>query len=113
MSDTAGPAWDLSTEYAAPDDPAIDADLAELDRLLAEAERLSEPLAGAVDAAFVLDREARSACVAAAQEVYLTGEEASRLLRDPDVYAECRLSVNSRDGAALALQVEREYLPVL
>ena len=43
MPDTAGPAWDLSTEYAAPDDSAIDADLAELEALLAEAERQSEP----------------------------------------------------------------------
>ena len=104
MTETAGPAWDLSTEYAAPDDPAIDADLAELERLLGEAERRNEPLVDVVAEAFGVGANARANTIAAAQAVYLIDEEASRLLHDPDVYAECRLSVNSRDVVAQALQ---------
>ncbi|MDE0193493.1 MAG: M3 family metallopeptidase [Gammaproteobacteria bacterium] len=110
-----GPAWDLSTEYADPDDPAIDADLETLARLLDEIEVRNGILAGIIpelpDAAVVRAAERRAA-LEAAREVFALREEAARLLEDPETYALCRLSEDSADAAALALQGRLQTLRV-
>ena len=101
------PAWDLTTEYAAPDDPAVDGDLETLARLLDEIDRRNGVLAACIpklpDAVGVEDAE-RQAAVEAAREAFALREDAAKLLEDPDTYADCRLSVDGADAAALALQ---------
>ena len=100
-----GPAWDLSTEYAAPDDPAIDADLGALARLLDGIERRNGVLSACIPRlSEAFDADERQAAVETAREVFALREDAARLLEDPDTYAHCRLSTDSADAAALALQ---------
>lgn len=104
MTDLSGPAWDLSTEYASPDDPAIDGDLAELARLLGVIEGRGGLLADAVSRGFEFDDGQRGHAIEAAREIHAMGEEAVKLLADPGTYAHCLLSVDAGDPAAQALQ---------
>ncbi|MEZ5557321.1 MAG: M3 family oligoendopeptidase [Pseudomonadales bacterium] len=86
-----GPAWDLSSEYPGPDADAVQADLDALTAVLDRIEALNAALSG-------------DEPVAAAQQIYRLREQAAVLLRNPAVYASCRLSVDSRDDGAQALQ---------
>ena len=112
MTTSSGPAWDLSTEYASPDDPAINVDLAELARLLGEVEGKNAALVDAVSRTFEFEDGQRSHAIAAARAIHATGEEAIRLLANPGTYAHCCLSVDGEDAAALALKGRLQSLEV-
>ena len=99
-----GVSWDLASEYPAPDSAEIEADLARLMSLLDEVERLNTVLIPLLDAAGELSVEAARGPIEAAREVFAVSEEAARLLRDPGVYANCLLSVDSGDEGAQALR---------
>ena len=99
-----GVSWDLASEYPAPDSAAVEADLARLTTLLDEVERLNAVLVPLLEAARDLSVEAAQGAIEAARRVFARLEEAGPLLRDPGVYANCLLSVDSGDAAALALR---------
>jgi len=86
-----GPSWDLSSEYTSPKDAALEDDLRTVATLLDEMAALNPALDGS-------DR------VATAQQLFKLQEQATRLLANVGTYANCRLSVNSRDDAARQLQ---------
>ena len=101
-----GESWDLASEYPAADSPEIDADLAQVDVLLAEAEQHSGVLSPWLEdgAASALTVAEASRAIAAARVVFGRTELAGRLLHDVSVYADCTLSVDSQHAAALQLQ---------
>ena len=99
-----GVSWDLASEYPAPDSAAVEADLARLTTLLDEVERLNVVLVPLLEAAGDLALEAAQEAIEAGRRIFAVSEEAARLLRDPGVYANCLLSVNSGDAGALALR---------
>ena len=99
-----GVSWDLASEYPAPDSAAVEADLARLTTLLDEVERLNAVLLPLVETAGELSVEAARGGIEAARRVFALSEEAGPLLRDPGVYANCRLSVDSGDDGAQALR---------
>jgi oligoendopeptidase F len=86
-----GPAWDLSEEYSSPNAPEIDADLQQLDLLCDDIATLNKQL----------ESDTR---VAAAQQIFKLCERVSVLLQNPSTYANCLLSVNSRDADAQNLE---------
>ncbi len=89
-----GPAWDLSTEYDSVDDPRLQADLHELEALLAQVLDLNERLQG---------DSSRDSAVEAAQAIAKLRDAASILLSNVSTYANCLLSVNARDAGAQVL----------
>ena len=99
-----GVSWDLASEYPAPDSAEVEADLARLTLLLDEVERLNVVLIPLLDGAGELSVEAARDGIEAGRRVFALTEEAARLLRDPAVYANCLLSVDSGDDGALALR---------
>jgi oligoendopeptidase F len=86
-----GPAWDLRSEYTSPDAKELNADLDRLNELCESVEALNPGL----------ETEDR---VRAAQQIYRLKDQASVLLQNPSAYANCLLSVDSRDTAAQNLQ---------
>ena len=84
-----GPAWDLTGEYASVEAPQIQADLDRLSDLLDQIEKLNGDLDGEN--------------VAVAQSIHKLYEQAIVLLENPYSFANCLLSVNSRDDAAQGL----------
>ena len=95
--------WDLSDEYPAADAPEVEEDLDRLDAIqdaLEDANRVLVPL---LDRAATLSPNDAAGGIAAARRAFALVEEGGRLLRDPGVYANCCLSVDSADEAALAL----------
>ena len=99
-----GPRWDLASEYPAPDSAEIEEDLARLTSLLDEVERLDAALVPLLATAGALSVGAAQGGIEAARRVFALSEEAAPLLRDPGVYANCRLSVDSGDEGAQALR---------
>ena len=99
-----GVSWDLASEYPAPDSAEVETDLARLTLLLDEVERLNAVLIPLLDGAGELSVEAARDGIEAGRRVFALTEEAARLLRDPAVYANCLLSVDSGDDGALALR---------
>ena len=99
-----GPRWDLASEYPAPDSAEIEEDLARLASLLDEVERLNAALVPLLATAGALSVGAAQGGIEAARRVFALSEEAAPLLRDPGVYANCRLSVDSGDEGAQALR---------
>ncbi len=95
-----GPAWDLTSEYSGPEAPEIQADLDALSELLDRIEKLNEDLDGVGDGVVGV---AGPAGVLAAQAIYKLYEQAVILLENPYSFANCLLSVNSRDDAAQSL----------
>ena len=98
-----GVAWDLSDEYQAADAPELKRDLDRLDALQDEIEQANAVLLPLLDDAETLAVRDAEAGIVAARRAFALAEEGSRLLHDPYVYANCRLSVDSGDEAALAL----------
>lgn len=94
----AGESWDLASEYPAADAPELDADLGRLDALLDDIERRNADLTPHIGSA-----QAPAEAIAQARAIHALAEDAGRLLRDPNTYAQCRLSVDSQDEAAQAL----------
>ena len=90
MQNVQGPAWDLSSEYAAPDSATIETDLDGTTALLDEIEALNAGLDGEDP-------------VPAAQAIYKLSVKTRELLANLSTYAQCRLSVDSRDDAAQRL----------
>ena len=101
---TEGVSWDLASEYPAPDSAEIEADLERLTALLDDVEGLDAVLLPLLENAGDLSVEAAPDGIEAAREVFALFEEAARLLHDPGVYANCRLSVDSEDDGAQALR---------
>ena len=99
-----GPSWNLASEYPGPDSAEIEADLARLTSLLDEVERLNADLVPLLESVGGLSVDAARGGIEAARRVFALSEEAGRLLRDPGVYANCRLSVDSGDDGAQALR---------
>ena len=99
-----GESWDLTSEYAGANAPEVDADLARLAELIAEIEDRNRTLAPLLGSARELSLDAAGDAVAAAQAIFGLSEEAGRLAGDLGTYASCRLSVDSQDAEALALQ---------
>ena len=98
-----GENWDLESEYAAPDSAGIEADLARLTALLDEIERLNPVLIPAIEIAGELTADSAQECITAARRIFTLSEAAAPLLRDPGVYANCLLSVDSGNDGAQAL----------
>ncbi len=86
-----GPAWELTSEYASTSAPEIDADLRAVDAIFEEMVAFNTQLTGD-------DR------VSAAQALFKLRERASTMLQNLSVYANCLLSVDSRDAEAQTLQ---------
>ena len=103
MNTLQGEAWDLASEYPAPDAPEVERDWAALGKLLAAIEEHNQALSPALEAASTLDAAEAEPLIARAHGVFALVEEAARLLFDLDTYAECLLSVDSQDAAAQAL----------
>ena len=106
MATVQGESWDLSSEYAAADSPEVDADLAQAHALLNDIEQRNAVLAPWLDADAASAMTAAEAhdVVIAARAIFLHIEHADRLVHDARAYAECCLSVDSQDAAALQLQ---------
>ena len=99
----AGPAWDLSGEYAAPDSPAVEADAAALAAILDRLERQSAQLAAELPHAATLAAPGNAA-IAVAREVSALTEDAALLLDNLAAYARCLLSVDGQHAPARALE---------
>ena len=99
-----GVSWDLASEYPAADSEAVEADLARLASLLDEVERLDAALIPLLETAEELSVEEARPGIEATRRVFALLEEAGPLLRDPGVYANCLLSVDSGDEGAQALR---------
>jgi oligoendopeptidase F len=104
MIDVQGPAWELASEYPGPDSPELVADLAALTALLDQIEALNPMLIDLLPRLPTLDVAAARPSIAVAQQIFRLSEEASRLLSNPLVYANCLLSVDAHDEAAQMLQ---------
>ena len=98
-----GVGWDLTGEYPAADCAEIDDDLEAVDALLTEIERRNDVLTPLLDGAARLTVESAGAAIEDAREIAALIERARRLVRDPETYAECCLSVDSQDEQAQAL----------
>ena len=99
-----GESWDLASEYADADAPEVEADWARLAELIPQIEARNQALMPLLANARELSLDAAAEAVSAAQKIFVLGEEADRLAGDLDTYADCRLSVDSQDAKALALQ---------
>lgn len=86
-----GPAWELASEYSSTRALELEADLSSAEKLFSEIEGLNPGLEGD-------DR------ITIAQQIFKLREAASILLQNPASYANCLLSVNSRNADAQALQ---------
>jgi oligoendopeptidase F len=86
-----GPSWDLSAEYPGPNDAKVEADLLELDELLAAIEQRNANLDG-------------DDAIETAQQLYSLSTESAVLLRNLSTFASCLLSVDSHDEPAQVLQ---------
>lgn len=93
-----GPSWDLSDEYSSCEDPQIQADLDQIDQILAQVEALNLQLAQA-DA------------VAVAQTIAKCSDQVNILLGNVSTFSHCLLSVDSQHEQALALKgrLQRYY----
>jgi len=98
-----GVSWDLQSEYPAADSPTIDADLDEVARLLADIEVRNAVLTPLLDRAGDLDDDSARDAISTAREISALLERVTPLIADPDTYADCSLSVDSKDGEAQAL----------
>ena len=98
-----GVGWDLTGEYPAADSPEIEADFARLDVLLDDIERRNEALIPLLDGVAALTVETAADAIEHARGIFALIESARKLLRDPETYAECCLSVDSQDEHAQAL----------
>ena len=101
--DVQGDSWDLSSEYPAADSSEIDEDLTNLTALLDRIAASNDVLVPLIETADELTVETAADGIAAARIVYGLSQDASRLIHDPDVFAECCLSVDSQDAKAQAL----------
>ena len=99
-----GESWDIASEYADTDAPEVEADLTQLAALIAEIEERNRALAPTLDTAPELSLDAAGDALAAALALFALVEDARRLAGDLRTYASCRLSVDSQDAGALALQ---------
>ncbi|MEM7249996.1 MAG: M3 family oligoendopeptidase [Pseudomonadota bacterium] len=107
-----GPAWDLSTEYPSPESPLVQADIDACERHLVRlahanvtlTQSLPALVEGAPDAVDI------HRLLEAARGAHIEGQAAARLLNNILTYANCRLSVNGNDDAALALQGRLQQL---
>ena len=98
-----GIGWDLTGEYPAADSPEINADLVRVGVLLDDVERRNNALIPLLDGVAALTVETAADAIEAAREIFALIESARKLLHDIETYAKCRVSVDSRDEAALAL----------
>lgn len=111
MNDTntlQGESWDLASEYPNAEAPQIEEDLATIARLFGEVERQNAVLrpfvAATAPARSAAERSsAENAPLAQARAAFELLEQAWRLLRDLDTYADCSLSVDSQDAPAQRL----------
>ena len=102
-ADVQGISWDLTDEYSAADSAEIDSDLGEVDTLLADIERRNVALIPLLDGAATLTIESADDAIREARKIFALIERARKLVRDPETYAECCLSVDSQDEQAQAL----------
>ena len=98
-----GVGWDLASEYPATDSPAIDADLEAVDALLAEIENRNAALTPLLERVDALTASSVGDAINEARGIFTLIERARRLVHDPETFAECCLSVDSRDEEAQAL----------
>ncbi len=85
-----GPEWDLGSEYAGVDDPALAEDLRALSAKLDDAEALNEKLTG-------------DEAIDSAQSIAKLADEAGILLSNVGAFAHCMLSVDSQHEGAQQL----------
>lgn len=104
MNNLHGEAWDLASEYPAPDSPEIERDLAALGDLLARIEERDQSILPFLTAARTLDAASAGEAIDEARAIFALLEEAGRLRHDLAVYADCVLSVDSQDDAAQTLR---------
>ncbi|MDE0191659.1 MAG: M3 family oligoendopeptidase [Gammaproteobacteria bacterium] len=98
-----GVGWDLTSEYPAANSTEIDADLKSAGTILADIERRNDALIPFLDGVATLKAESAGGAIAEAREIFVLIERVRKLVRDPETYAECCLSVDSQDEQAQAL----------
>ncbi|MDE0038900.1 MAG: M3 family oligoendopeptidase [Gammaproteobacteria bacterium] len=98
-----GVGWDLTGEYPAADSAEIDADFERLGALLDDIERRNGALIPLLDSVAALTVDTAADAIEDARQIFALIERARKLLRDPETYAECCLSVDSQDEQAQAL----------
>lgn len=99
-----GPAWDLSDEYPSPQSPEVAAELDALSALLDTFAEHNDVIVAQIDVLPDLTPDAAESVLSGAAALYGASEEASRLLGNVLVYANCLLSVDANDEQAHALQ---------
>jgi oligoendopeptidase F len=99
-----GPAWDLSDEYPAPDSAEVAADLEALSAVLDTFIEPNAVIVAQIEALPELTPEGAQPVLSGATALYGASEEASRLLGNVLVYANCLLSVDANDEQAHELQ---------
>ena len=104
----AGPAWDLSSEFASPADPKVAEDLARVDAALAKLAHANAALTPALAGIESRSVAEAAAAIATAQQVHALLDDAAVRLGDIGTYANCLLSVDGRNQDALALQGQLE-----
>ena len=98
-----GVGWDLTSEYPAANSTEIDADLESAGAILTDIERRNDTLIPLLDGVGTLTADSAGDAIAEAREIFALIERARKLVRDPETYAECCLSVDSQDEQAQAL----------
>ncbi|MXY58878.1 MAG: M3 family oligoendopeptidase [Gammaproteobacteria bacterium] len=98
-----GVGWDLTGEYPAADSPEIDADSKRLGALLDDIERRNGALIPLLDGVAALTVHTAADAIEDARRIFALIEQARKLLRAPETYAECCLSVDGQDEQAQAL----------
>ncbi|MDE0178648.1 MAG: hypothetical protein OXP36_08610, partial [Gammaproteobacteria bacterium] len=98
-----GVGWDLTGEYPAADSAEIDADFERLGAVLDDIERRNGALIPLLDSVAALTVDTAADAIEDARQIFALIERARKLLRDPETYAECCLSVDSQDEQAQEL----------
>ena len=98
-----GVPWDLSSEYESADCPAIDADLSLASELMDQMTAQNSVLLSLLEQADGLGVEEAVDGIAAAREIHRISEDVRSLLGNPESYADCCMSVDSRDEVAQVL----------
>ena len=111
QTDVAGPAWDLSTEYADLSDPRIAKDLARIDAQLNVVAQENAQLAPALESLAAqradlptTDGASAPETLALARRIHGLLDDAATHLSNLSTYASCLLSVDGRDPHGLTLQ---------
>ena len=104
MNKYSGPAWNLASEYSAPDSIEINHDLDEATQRLNAVEPKNKRVEDCLGRLDQLEDGERNELIEVAREIYVLLQQASKLIYDPATYASCLLSVDGKDNRAEKLK---------